>query len=354
MLHGLADSAAVFSGTVIKKEQPDAYKLNGMYVSVETVAVTKMWKGPTNTTLMIANHMCSYPFQVGKEYLIFAREIEGQLVADSCNRTQPIETAASDIAVLNTLFDPSVAPAVRPATVTARGYSSCVERADYFGVYFHFAQVRADEVFSDTQRAAAITALAIHEISAEMLNGGPSIDASGLQFSSRWEQLPQANVAAFLAHLVEAQADLSTAIDIPIAKVEVRFTFRDCTQIAWAGQRSAVADARLRAEVLAGVLSSRVGAITELIDLTAPQALAPGEFVQCGAIKVGKWHELPLKVSLEAARLLRFESTVQVTYALEAPISGVQKPLVRVSNSSELVATPAPPSVSPLPTPSSN
>lgn len=349
----LATSAAVFSGKVVRDESAANFQLsNGGYISVQTIEVTKMWKGPSNQLLMVANHQCSYPFQVGQEYLIFAREIEGQLVVDSCNRTQPITTAAADVAILNTFFDPSLAPPVRPETVTVRGYGTMIERANYFWIYFRFAQTQPEVMSDEARQSKLLAALSASEISQEMIDVGPFQDQYGVQFAVRQEQLPSLDLAAFLKRLPAAQEWMSNAAGAPIARVEVMFTIEDCTLLAWAGQRAALTDAQQRATMLAASLGGRIGPMIEVIDMAEPPPLTESAGLRCNSVKVGQWHKLPLQEELEAVWLLRSQASVQVTFALEETVSGVQKPFVRINDSnSDPNATPTPLAISPLPTP---
>ena len=69
------------------------------------VRVLRVWKGEIlpDTTLFtsLGNGDCGYPFESGREYLVYAhRYPSGRLVTNICRRTRPIELAAEDLTAL--------------------------------------------------------------------------------------------------------------------------------------------------------------------------------------------------------------------------------------------------------------
>ena len=69
------------------------------------VRVLRVWKGEMfpDTTLFtsLGGGDCGYPFESGREYLVYAhRYPSGRLVTNICRRTRPIERAAADVAAL--------------------------------------------------------------------------------------------------------------------------------------------------------------------------------------------------------------------------------------------------------------
>lgn len=344
----LVNSTAIFSGKVIRQDSPATFGLENWYLSVETVEVTNIWKGPTNRTLVVANSVCGFPFEVGKEYLIFAWDVEGMLVTGSCSETQAIETAEAQMALLTDLFASPQAPATLPATITTRGYSNYLAPADYFWVYFRFAQVQPEQSFDEYHQPNLVAALTEYGITQEMIDFGPYQDRNGVQFAVRLEKLPSYDLAAFLKGLPAAQESLSKVAGALIDRVEVRFSLADCTQAAWNGQRTALTDARQRAEILTGVLGGRVGAITHIVDIAERLPLTAQEYIECGAVKTGTWHPLPLEEDLTSATLLQAEAAVEVTFMVEKAVSGTQT-LPKAAGEVSAVAKPT--IVSPLPTP---
>ena len=76
-----------------------------------TIEVSEVWKGDVtaNTEVYTASEccVCGFPFELGKEYLIYAyRGSSGQLAVSLCSRTRALSDAAEDIAALG----PGAAP----------------------------------------------------------------------------------------------------------------------------------------------------------------------------------------------------------------------------------------------------
>ncbi len=113
-LESLETSAAVFSGRVIDIEGiplpgPGVFS-TFMPVKV-TIQVSKVWKGPSDETLVIRTALegasCGLgrTFMIGEEYLVYAYASGdgSELRAGLCSRTAQISNAQEDLAVLNRL-----------------------------------------------------------------------------------------------------------------------------------------------------------------------------------------------------------------------------------------------------------
>ncbi|MBX3011813.1 MAG: hypothetical protein KF832_09925 [Caldilineaceae bacterium] len=339
----LASATAVFAGTVTQIEPPAQHDGEQVYASMVTVAVNQAWKGPASATISLASSsVCLYPFEVDKAYLIFANEADGQLAVSLCDRIYQLDEAAQTIALLNTIYwDDSPFQQRPPAKVTVRGYSTMNMVADRTWVRYSFA-VRQPAGANDALRQQILDALAANGISKSLHADYLALDQAGFQLMLDHASSSAAEMATLLDRLQATADSLGRASEASIRNIEVMFALRDCTLLAVNGQRSAIGDARLRAELLVAPLGGRVAAITELVDLIElPLATAPA-YVQCGSVSMGQWHELPLTTDLEKAMQIRTEAFVAVTFAVAEAVSGMPV----------LSAPASPQTESPLPTPS--
>lgn len=102
----LANSSAVFSGKVVNLSEPFAGF--GPVSSADPIKVTflvdKVWKGSVSQTTTIStarsSASCGYTFEKGGEYIVYAYGTENDLSVSLCSRTQPLDTALDDLAVL--------------------------------------------------------------------------------------------------------------------------------------------------------------------------------------------------------------------------------------------------------------
>ena len=99
----MEDSAAIFSGNLIAIRGYSSTSLAALLI----FEVSRVWKGSvTETFIMMTSSLgagdCGFPFEAGREYLIYAYEREGYdlLAAWLCTRTQPLEWAEEDLAFL--------------------------------------------------------------------------------------------------------------------------------------------------------------------------------------------------------------------------------------------------------------
>ena len=97
-------SSAIFFGKVIEEKLPKGFMRNSADSSYYTFEVQGIWKGPPYKTLTISTAAstasCGYPFEVGKEYLVFASGTYDDLSAYLCSRTGLISDSGKDLVLL--------------------------------------------------------------------------------------------------------------------------------------------------------------------------------------------------------------------------------------------------------------
>ncbi len=111
----LEASDAVFSGRVLSVEGiPLQNDPDGIDIPVEvTFQVSKVWKGPSDGTLVVETSLegslCGLgrTFRINEEYLVYAFGEESELRTNLCTRTKEITNAQEDLAELNLLGMPS-------------------------------------------------------------------------------------------------------------------------------------------------------------------------------------------------------------------------------------------------------
>jgi hypothetical protein len=111
----LADSDAVFAGEVVDFENtPNITMMEGEMVTMmggntatatATLRVSEVWKGPERQTMQIGTApndgvSCGFPFEEGKEYLVYAYGGQQGLKTDGCSETKPLSKAGADLALL--------------------------------------------------------------------------------------------------------------------------------------------------------------------------------------------------------------------------------------------------------------
>ncbi len=100
------ESDAVFQGKVIS-----VIKEGEMYKEKYKVIfnVSQGWKGEVNSVQEIltsdSSAGCGYYFEEGKEYVVYARNVEEKLQVDLCSRTNNINNAKKDLEILNNKID---------------------------------------------------------------------------------------------------------------------------------------------------------------------------------------------------------------------------------------------------------
>jgi hypothetical protein len=111
----ISDSDAVFSGELVDFENtPFTTTMEGTLVTImgvttpsatATLRVSEVWKGPKQQTVQIATVpndgvSCGYPFEEGREYLVYAYTGKQGLTVDGCGETKPLSKAGADLTLL--------------------------------------------------------------------------------------------------------------------------------------------------------------------------------------------------------------------------------------------------------------
>jgi hypothetical protein len=111
----LSGSKAVFSGEVVEfdKPPPATTMIEGTMMSMmggagvkatATLRVSEVWKGPRQQTIEITTEAdsgvgCGYPFEEGREYLVYATG-KDHLSVSLCSETKPLPEADADLEAL--------------------------------------------------------------------------------------------------------------------------------------------------------------------------------------------------------------------------------------------------------------
>lgn len=95
----LAQATVVFAGQVIDIEPIDNRRVEVEF-DVETV-----WKGSNTSTISVYTApnpaVCGYSFEIGRSYLVYARENRGSLSVNQCSRTNLLSESSDDLTLLN-------------------------------------------------------------------------------------------------------------------------------------------------------------------------------------------------------------------------------------------------------------
>ncbi|CAA9437452.1 MAG: hypothetical protein AVDCRST_MAG03-3714 [uncultured Rubrobacteraceae bacterium] len=110
----LSGSTAVFSGEVVEFEKPPpaTTMIEGTMMSMmggggpeatATLRVSEVWKGPRQQTMTVTTEAdsgvgCGYPFEDGREYLVYATGDERSV--SLCSETKPLSEARADLGAL--------------------------------------------------------------------------------------------------------------------------------------------------------------------------------------------------------------------------------------------------------------
>lgn len=337
---------AILTGKVISQEEggtPD----QGIYAIPFDIKVTKVWKGANQPTVTIAtsNSMCGYPFEVGKEYLIFANVEDGQLYADSCSRSQPFETAERDIALLDTLFSPSPLLAFHPsATITVRGESVYLGDTDQLSVRFVLEENGAVEADLEKQRTQLHAALSANQVPSTILDSLYS-DGKDFYVTLTRERFSYDDLVTFIDQLLQNQDAIVQASHLPIRSVKVMAGLQDCTLPLVNAQRNALWNAKTRAELLTGLVGGRTDTVLAITE-EVPAGAAVGAVGICDALRWRQWYELPLTTDLSAMMQITVPVSLQVTFGVKPLITNESLP-----QEDGVPATATPAFLSPLATP---
>jgi hypothetical protein len=110
----LSGSTTVFSGEVVELEKPppDTTMVEGTMLTVMggggrkatvTLRASEVWKGPRQQTVTITTEAdssmgCGYPFEEGREYLVYATGEDPSV--SLCSETKPLSEADADLGAL--------------------------------------------------------------------------------------------------------------------------------------------------------------------------------------------------------------------------------------------------------------
>jgi hypothetical protein len=110
----LSRSKAVFSGEVVEfdKPPPATTMIEGTMMSMmggggpeatATLRVSEVWKGPRQQTMTVTTEAdsgmgCGYPFEEGREYLVYATGNDPSV--GLCSETKPLSEADADLEAL--------------------------------------------------------------------------------------------------------------------------------------------------------------------------------------------------------------------------------------------------------------
>jgi hypothetical protein len=102
-LKALAESDAVFSGTVVSLSEPMLPTSSADLMSVE-FDVAQVWKGDISQKeeihTALSSASCGFNFEAGRDYIVYANEYGGRLQASLCSRTSLLSDAQEDLQAL--------------------------------------------------------------------------------------------------------------------------------------------------------------------------------------------------------------------------------------------------------------
>jgi hypothetical protein len=77
-----------------------------------TLSVSERFRGVAGDSVVVQTDTsdCAYPFEVGREYLVFANEFRGNLTVNKCTATRPAKMAVTTIQQLRALRDGTALP----------------------------------------------------------------------------------------------------------------------------------------------------------------------------------------------------------------------------------------------------
>lgn len=108
-------AAAVFAGKVSTVQ---ANALGGYNPVRVSFTVSEVWKGDLSSNAIIFTGLgdsdCGYDFQIGQEYLVYARDVRGVLNSGICYRTTLLSSAAADLSILGEGTIPATSSAPLP------------------------------------------------------------------------------------------------------------------------------------------------------------------------------------------------------------------------------------------------
>jgi hypothetical protein len=112
----------VLARVISIQRDPSMAQLWGRSVTV-TLDVLEHFRGAPAKMLAVGTEndtaACGFPFQAGKEYLVFATEFQGKLTVSFCSATQPAKAAAARIRQLRAMRDRIGLPALFGSVLTS-------------------------------------------------------------------------------------------------------------------------------------------------------------------------------------------------------------------------------------------
>lgn len=359
LIEQITNSSAIFSGKVTElglEEVPSPSPGPGipapqLQVFQASVDISKVWKAPLDQPLTVntdvGSGVCGYNFEVDTEYLIFAYEYEGRLYTSICTNTQPLETAGSDIFVLDSLFSPAPRDRLAPAaTVTATGYGTDYVSADQLEVRLLLSEGWQEGANVEEMQQQMVDLISANGGEEMLAAGRYYLTQDGFYFTVLREELADGDFGAVMALLPGLESAVQQADEVNVARIEVRFSLQDCTLAAVRARYRAMNDARTRAELLAAQAGGTRGAILAIVE--AANAPSPEGIAGLCYEMPGEWHPIPLDIDSETAQQIIWRASLSVTYVVEPRVGEA------TSASSEPVATPVSAQMSPLPTPTAD
>jgi hypothetical protein len=117
----MSEAAVVFAGQVTNVA-PAAGDAGGPQLIPVTFEVSQVWKGSADAQMTVRTERdsaaCGYPFEAGREYIVYAYLGDNLLQTNLCSRTAPIENADEDLAALGE-GQPPAQGEVQPPAPTA-------------------------------------------------------------------------------------------------------------------------------------------------------------------------------------------------------------------------------------------
>jgi hypothetical protein len=115
---------AVFAGKVTDIDRPLLFNTSADLVKV-TIEVTRFWKGGISRVVTVTTARetptCGFPFEAGKEYIVYASKRDGALETNLCTRTKLLSNAQEDLSQLG-LGEVPKAEGAAPAKPSRRSY----------------------------------------------------------------------------------------------------------------------------------------------------------------------------------------------------------------------------------------
>lgn len=109
--------AAVFSGEVVEivpfhvEYESATVPRPPIGSRLVSIRIDRSWVGGSSGVVQVhtgkGDADCGFPFRVGEQYLVYARDVSGRLQASACSRTRLLSDAAEDLKYLDELSKPS-------------------------------------------------------------------------------------------------------------------------------------------------------------------------------------------------------------------------------------------------------